>query len=41
MDTNENVDDPNSKIAHIFNKTDLIDLHHHHYPMRAKPATYQ
>jgi len=41
MDANQNVDDPNSKIAHIFDETDLIDLHHHRYLMRAKPATYQ
>jgi len=41
MDANENVDDPNSKIAQIFDKTDLIDVHHHQYLMQTKPATYQ
>jgi len=41
MDANENVDDANSKIARIFDETDLIDLHHHRYPTRPKPATYQ
>jgi len=41
MDANENVDDPNSKIARLFDETDLIDLHHHRYPTQVKPATYQ
>jgi len=41
MDANENVDNPNAKIARIFDETDLIDLHQHRYPTRAKPATYQ
>jgi len=41
MDANENVDDPNSKIACIFDETNLLDLHHHRYPTRDKPATYQ
>jgi len=41
MDANENVNDLHSKIARVFDKTDLIDLHHHCYPARPKPATYQ
>jgi len=41
MDANENVDDPNSKIARLFDETDLIDLHHHRHPARTKPATFQ
>jgi len=41
MDVNKNIDDPNSKIAHVFDETDLIDLHHHRYPTKAKPATQQ
>jgi len=41
LDANENVDDPNSKIARIFDKTDLIDLHHHRHPMQSKPAIHQ
>jgi len=41
MDANENVNDPKAKIAHIFNKMDLIDLHHHQYPAKAKPAMHQ
>jgi len=28
-------------IARIFNETDLLNLHHHRYPTRNKPATYQ
>ncbi len=41
MDANENVDDPNSQMARLFNKTNLIDLHHHCLPAQRKPATYQ
>jgi len=41
MDANENINGPNSKIARVFDETDLIDLHHHHYPTKAKPATQQ
>jgi len=41
MDANENVDDPNSQMARLFDKTDLIDLHHHRFPAQSKPATYQ
>jgi len=32
VDTNDNVDDPKAKIAHLFAETDLVDLHHHRYP---------
>jgi len=41
MDANENIDDPNSHIARLFDETDLIDLHHHRYPTKPKPATHQ
>jgi len=41
MDANENVDDPNSQIACLFEETDLIDLHHHRFPAHTKPATHQ
>jgi len=41
MDANENVSDSASQIARIFDETDLIDMHHHRYPTRPKPATYQ
>jgi len=41
MDANENVDDPHSQIARIFDDTDLIDLHHHRFPALEKPATHQ
>jgi len=41
MDANEDVDNPHSKIARVFRKTDLIDLHHHRYPALLKPATHQ
>ncbi len=41
LDANENVDDPNSQIARLFDETDLIDLHRHRYPTNAKPATHQ
>jgi len=41
MDANENVDDPNSKIARLFDETDLIDLHQHRHPAKTKPATFQ
>jgi len=39
MDANENVDDPCSKIAGIFAKMDLIDMHHHWYPATPKLPT--
>ncbi len=41
MDANEDVDHPRSQIMHLFNETDLIDLHHHCYPATTKPATHQ
>jgi len=41
MDANEDVDNPRSAIRRIFNKTDLVDLHHHQYPSQSKPATHQ
>jgi len=41
MDANEDVDNPQSKIARIFRETDLLDLHHHRYPAVKKPATHQ
>jgi len=41
MDANKNVNDPNAKIAEIFDETDLIDLHYHRYPVQPKLATHQ
>ena len=41
MDANEDVDNPQSKIARISRETDLLDLHHHRYPATPKPATHQ
>jgi len=41
MDANEDVNNPQSKIARVFRETDLIDLHHHRYPALPKPATHQ
>jgi len=41
MDVNEDVDNPYSKIAQIFWETDLLDLHHHHFPVTPKPTTHQ
>jgi len=41
MDANKNVDNPHSQIACLFDKTDLIDLHHHRFPAQEKPATDQ
>jgi len=41
MDANENTDDPKAEISHIFQETDLLDLHHHRYPGNQKPATQQ
>jgi len=41
MDANENVDDPRSHIAQLFDETDLVDLHHHRFPATNKPATHQ
>jgi len=40
MDANKNVDDPGSKIMRLFAETNLTDLHYHHYPTTAKPATH-
>jgi len=41
MDANDPVDDPKADISRLFMETDLIDLHHHHYPGTTKPATQQ
>jgi len=41
MDANEDVDNTKSHISRIFMETDLIDVHHHHYPTQTKPPTYQ
>jgi len=41
MDANEILSDPNSKIHHIFEETDLIDLHYHCFPAQPKPAMHQ
>jgi len=41
MDANEDVNNPQSKIARIFRETDLLDLHQHRYPAMKKPATHQ
>jgi len=41
MDANKDVDDHKSHISCIFEETNLIDLHHHQYPMSKKSATHQ
>jgi len=41
MDTNEDMDDPKSKIVRIFAETALINLHHHCHPANQKPAIHQ
>jgi len=41
LDANERIDDPHSKIMCLMAETDLIDLHHHHYPSSDKPTTHQ
>jgi len=41
MDANEDMNNPQSKIARIFRETDLLDLHQHRYPAMKKPATHQ
>jgi len=41
MDANEDVDSMKSHISHLFAETDLIDIHHHHYPAQTKLATHQ
>jgi len=41
VDANEDVDHPKSAVRRIFSETDLVDLHHHHYPPLSKPATHQ
>jgi len=41
MDANEDVTSPKSKISHLFEETDLIDLHHYWHPATHKPATHQ
>jgi len=40
-DTNDKVNDPKASIAVLFSETNLIDLHHHHYPSLRTPATHQ
>jgi len=29
IDTNKPIDDPKSKVSHLFTETDLVNLHHH------------
>jgi len=41
MDTNDKVDDPKASITVLFSKTDLINLHHHHYLLLCTLATHQ
>jgi len=41
MDTNDPIDDPKAEISHLFQETDLTDLHHHKYLGHHKPATQQ
>jgi len=41
MDANDPIDDPKAEIAHLFQETDLTDLHYHKYPGLRKPATQQ
>jgi len=41
MDANKDIDHPQSDIMHLFNETDLIDLHTHCYLATHKPATHQ
>jgi len=41
MDTNEDVDNPKSKISCIFAETDLVDIHQYWHPGIKKPATHQ
>jgi len=41
MDANENTDNTKAEISRLFQETDLLDLHYHHYPGHRKPATQQ
>jgi len=41
MDANKNVDDPKADISHLFQETDMTDLHYHRYPGTPKPETQQ
>jgi len=41
MDANNPADNPKAEISHLFQETDLMDLHHHQHPGICKPATQQ